>query len=218
MPASPETRAALLAVVPLARLLELLRIGGRMDVLCKCLEKVLGSAEEDSRLYLKSEDGARMLPLGLGHPDELVRRTSVRVATSLVECDEDIAWLHEQVPAPSRLALPQRSVLPCCPAAFVSPRAQLGECVLGQGPMAMLLWRWLLAPARLLMHCWMHALRASSIRSCVQAPTRAWAWPPPRATRWSRQPHAPRAWRPFLPPSAARSCRCACTTTAPRAL
>eukprot|EP00802_Teleaulax_amphioxeia_P015853 Tamp_15953.p1 GENE.Tamp_15953~~Tamp_15953.p1 ORF type:complete len:494 (+),score=134.77 Tamp_15953:125-1483(+) len=67
-----------------------------MDVLCKCLEKVLGSAEEDSRLYLKSEDGARMLPLGLGHPDELVRRTSVRVATSLVECDEDIAWLHEQ--------------------------------------------------------------------------------------------------------------------------
>ena len=71
-----------------------------MDVLCKCLEKVLGSAEEDSRLYLKSEEGARLLPLGIGHPDELVRQTSVRMATSLAECDEDIAWLHAQVPAP----------------------------------------------------------------------------------------------------------------------
>jgi hypothetical protein len=132
VPASPESRAALLAIVPLARLLELLQVGGRMDVLCKCLEKVLGSAEEDSRLYLKSGDGARLLPLGIGHPDELVRQTSVRVATSLAECDEDIAWLHAQVLAP---ALPRLSLFTCaaplhrCLTA-TSPRDPLGECVL----------------------------------------------------------------------------------------
>ena len=98
LPATPESRAALLAVVPLPRLLELLQAGGtRMDVLVKCLEKLLGSSEADSRQILKSDDGARMLPLGLGHPDDLVRRTSVRVAAGLVHCDEDIAWLQEQV-------------------------------------------------------------------------------------------------------------------------
>jgi hypothetical protein len=101
-----------------------------MDVLCKCLEKVLGSAEEDSRLYLKSEDGARLLPLGIGHPDELVRQTSVRVATSLAECDEDIAWLHAQVPAPAlpRLSLFTAPLHRCLNP--TPPRDQLGECVL----------------------------------------------------------------------------------------
>lgn len=99
MPATAESRAALLTVVPLPRLLELLQAGGRMDILVKCLEKVLGSAEADSRQMLKSDDGARMLPLGMGHPDELVRRTAVRVAAGLVHCDEDIAWLQEQVMA-----------------------------------------------------------------------------------------------------------------------
>ena len=130
VPASPESRAALLAIVPLARLLELLQVGGRMDVLCKCLEKVLGSAEEDSRLYLKSGDGARLLPLGIGHPDELVRQTSVRVATSLAECDEDIAWLHAQVPAPTlpRLSLFTAPLHRCLNP--TPPHDQLGECVL----------------------------------------------------------------------------------------
>jgi hypothetical protein len=97
LPATPESRAALLAVVPLARLLELLQAGARMDLLVKCLEKMLGSEDADSRQILKSDDGSRMLPLGIGHPDELVRRTAVRVAAGLVNSDEDIAWLQEQV-------------------------------------------------------------------------------------------------------------------------
>mmetsp|Transcript_65763 Transcript_65763/g.106609 ORF Transcript_65763/g.106609 Transcript_65763/m.106609 type:complete len:495 (+) Transcript_65763:132-1616(+) len=96
LPATSESRAALLAVVPLPRLLVLLSEGARMEVLCKCLEKILGSSDADSRQILKSNDGARMLPLGLGHPDELVRRTSVQVVAGLVGCDEDIAWLQEQ--------------------------------------------------------------------------------------------------------------------------
>lgn len=94
---SPLLVAALLAVVPLPRLLELMQAGARMDVLCKCFDKIIGSSEADSRQILKSNDGARMLPLGLGHPDELVRRTSVKVVAGLVECDEDIAWLQGQV-------------------------------------------------------------------------------------------------------------------------
>jgi hypothetical protein len=94
MPVTEETRSALLAKVPLQRLLEMLAAGGRMDILCQCLEKVLGSAEADSRRILKSEDGARLLPRGLGHPDELVRLTSVRVAAGLVDSDEDLAWLE----------------------------------------------------------------------------------------------------------------------------
>lgn len=98
LPATSESRAALLAVVPLPRLLVLLSEGARMEVLCKCLEKILGSSDSDSRQILKSNDGARMLPLGLGHPDELVRRTSVQVVAGLVGCDEDIAWLQEKVP------------------------------------------------------------------------------------------------------------------------
>lgn len=99
LPATPESRAALLAVVPLPRLFALLQDGARMDVLCRVLEKVLGSSEEDSRQILKGNAGERMLPLGLGHPDELVRRTSVRVAAGLLESDKDLAWLREQVGA-----------------------------------------------------------------------------------------------------------------------
>ena len=97
MPATQETRAALLATVSIPRLLELLQDGQRMDVLCKCLEKIFGSADADSRLILKSQDGTRMLPLGLRHPDQLVRRATVRMIAGLVECDEDLAWLREQV-------------------------------------------------------------------------------------------------------------------------
>ena len=96
LPASPESRAALLGAVPLPRLLELLQANGaRMDVLCKCLEKLLCAEDADSRQILRGPDGARMLPIGFGHPDERVRLFCVRVVGGLVSCDEDIKWLED---------------------------------------------------------------------------------------------------------------------------
>eukprot|EP00960_Hanusia_phi_P031640 749404-Hanusia_phi.AAC.3 len=95
LPATAESKAALLAVAPLPKLLELLNDSNHVELVSKCLNKLFSESSREDLDTLKQQ-GSDLFPLGLQHPSEVVRKSTIKLVEKLMGEEADLLWLQER--------------------------------------------------------------------------------------------------------------------------
>ncbi|EKX47942.1 26S proteasome regulatory complex, subunit PSMD5 [Guillardia theta CCMP2712] len=95
LPATAESKSALLAAVPLPKLLELLNDANHVELVSKCLNKLFSESSQEDLNVLKQQ-GSELFPLGLQHPSDVVRKSTIKLVEKLMGNEGDLLWLQER--------------------------------------------------------------------------------------------------------------------------
>jgi hypothetical protein len=97
LPPTPQTREALLATAPIHDIAGLLAHDSHADIVCRCLNKLVGGGEDEQGLQmLSSPQGQELLKAGLQHNNKVVRSMTISLIRGACSSQQGLEFVRQQ--------------------------------------------------------------------------------------------------------------------------